>query len=106
MRARISRQAGRHPMPESLRLLFGHRLDRAAVLLPGAKSAADVTHWLESHLLHGLRRQRRAQSARAEEHEALTRAEHVLVVGAFRIDPEFQHPARRVERAGHAAVAL
>src|SRR6185295_13583865 len=41
-----------------------------------------------------------------EEHEALVLGEDRLVVLALRVDPEFQHTARTMEGAGHAAVAV
>ena len=74
--------------------------------LPGAEAALDMGDRLEPHALGGLRGQRRAQAAGAEEHEALVLREHRLVVGALRIDPEFQHAARAMEGAGHLALAL
>src|SRR3984893_14469677 len=61
---------------------------------------------LQSHPLRHLRRQRRAQSTCAKKHEPLARAENVLVIGALGVNPEFQHPARSMERAGNVAVAL
>src|SRR4051812_11303558 len=73
------------------------RLDRPAGLLPRAESALDMRHRLESHILCGLRRQRRAQAAGAEEQVFLVLREHRLVVGARRVDPEFQHAARAME---------
>jgi hypothetical protein len=41
----------------------------------------------------------------AEEYETLVRREYRLVVLAVGIDPEFEHPARAMERARHAPVA-
>jgi len=42
----------------------------------------------------------------AEEDEALVFREHRLVVGALGVDPEFEHAARTMKRAGDAALAL
>ncbi len=39
----------------------------------------------------------------AEEDEALAAGEVGFVVGGVRVDPEFQHAARRVQGAGHGA---
>ena len=50
------------------------RLDRTAGVLPGAEAAADMSDRLQPHVLRRLRRQRRAQAAGAEEHEALVLA--------------------------------
>src|ERR1700688_1533652 len=82
------------------------RLDRTAQLLPGAEAALDMGDRLEAHALGGLGSKRRAQSAGAEEHEALVLREGRLVIGALRVDPEFQHAARAMEGAGHLTVAL
>src|ERR1051326_4064148 len=65
-----------------------------------------MRHRLEPHVLRGLRGERRAPAAVAEEDEALVLGEHRLVVRALRIEPEFQHAARAVEGAGNAAVAV
>src|SRR5262249_45044848 len=89
-----------------LRLASLRRLDRAPRLLPGGKAAGEMSDRLEPHVLRGLRRQRRAPAAVAEEKEALVRGEYRLVIRALRVDPEFQHAARAMERAGNAAVAV
>lgn len=79
--------------------------DRAAGFFPRVKAALDVAYRLEAHSLYRLCRKGRTQSARAKEYELLSRPEDVLVVGAFGIDPEFEHPARRVEGAWNATFA-
>jgi energy-coupling factor transporter ATP-binding protein EcfA2 len=53
-----------------------------------------------------LGRERRAQGAGTVEDEFLARSEKLPVVGAVRIDPEFEHPARRVDGAGNHAVPV
>ena len=70
------------------------------------KPAGDVGDRFQAHALRGLRRQRRALPGRAEEYEALVCGEDRLVIFALRIDPEFEHAARTVEGAGHAAFAI
>src|SRR3569833_3321040 len=81
-------------------------LDRAAGFLPGAEAAADMGDRLEPHALRSLRRQRRAHAAGAEEHKLLVLRKNRLVIGAGRIDPEFEHAARTMEGSGDLAVAL
>src|SRR5690242_20983731 len=61
------------PSPLLLRLPL---LDRAAGIAPGRKAAADMRHRLQSHVLCGLRRERRAQAAGAMEDELLVPLEH------------------------------
>jgi hypothetical protein len=65
-----------------------------------------MSHGLQPHLLRGRGGERRAPSAGAEEHEALVLGEDRLVVGALGIDPEFEHAARAMDRAGHLSLAL
>jgi len=60
----------------------------------------------EAHVLKGLRCQRRSASARSEEEELFAGRKNLPMVGSLRIDPEFQHPARGMERARDAAVAI
>src|SRR5579885_152225 len=81
------------------------RLDRTAGLLPGAEAALDMRNRLEPHALRGLRGKRRAQAPGAEKHELLVRGEYRLVIGAWRVDPEFEHAARAMEGARHPALA-
>src|SRR5262245_35645958 len=81
-------------------------IGRATRRLPGAEAAADMRDRSEPHLVRGLGGQRRALTSRAEEHEALVLREHRLVVLARGINPEFEHAARAMERAGHAPVAV
>src|SRR5262245_50886283 len=80
-------------------------LDGPTCLLPTLEAAQNVRHGLEPHVLRRLGGERRAQTASAEEHELLVLPERLLVVGAFGIDPEFQHATRHIEGAGHLAVA-
>src|SRR3569623_3701470 len=83
--------------------LAGFRLrgiDRAARFLPGAEAAADMGDRLETHAVRGLRRERRAHAAGAEEHELLVLGDDRLVIGAGRVDPELQHAAGAMEGAG------
>src|ERR1019366_3930787 len=82
------------------------RLDRSARLFPGAEAALDMGHRLEPHMLGRLRSQRRAQASRTEEHKALVLREDRLVIGAMRVDPEFQQATRAMEGARHPALAL
>src|SRR5262245_36520384 len=81
-------------------------VDRSARRLPGAEAARDMGDRPQAHSLRRLRRQRRALARRAEEHEALVGGEDGLVIPALRIDPEFEHAARAMEGARHAAVAV
>src|SRR5262245_42792419 len=87
-------------------VLSGAGLYGPARLLPGLVAAQHVRHGLEPHVLRGLGGQGRAQSTRAEKHELLVLPERVLVVGAFRINPEFQHATRHIEGAGNLAITL
>src|SRR5207253_11009285 len=82
------------------------QVDRPAGLLPAAEPVLDVGDRLEPHALGGLRSERGAPAARAEEYEALVLREHRLVVGALRVDPELEHAARAVKGARHAALAI
>src|SRR6185295_8928018 len=82
------------------------RLDRPARLAPGAEAAADMGDRLEPHIFGGERGKRRALAGGTEEHEAPVLGEDRLVILALRVDPEFQHTARTMEGAGHAAVAV
>src|SRR5712671_4118047 len=91
---------------ESRLLLRLRHLHRLAGFLPFAKSALDVGDGLEPHALRGLGRERRTPAAGAEEHELLVLRKDRLVIGACRIDPEFQHAARAGEGARHLALAL
>src|SRR3954447_8582774 len=84
----------------------GRRLDRSAGGFPGTEAPGDMSNRFQPHALRGLRRQRRALPGRAEKYEALVRGEDRLVIFALRIDPEFEHAARTVEGAGHAAFAI
>src|SRR5262245_830757 len=81
-------------------------VDRPARDLPGAEAAGDMGDRPQAHPLRRLRRQRRALARRAEEHEALVGGEDRLVILAMRIDPELEHPARSMEGAGLAALAV
>ena len=62
--------------------------------------------WLQSHVLRGFRRQRRAHATGAMKDEFLFLLEDWLGIGARRIDPEFEHAAGAGERAGNSAVAF
>src|SRR6185312_10179118 len=84
----------------------GRRFDGPAGLRPSRKTARDMSDRFEAHVLRRLRGQRRAQSAAAEEDELLVLRKLRLVIRACRVDPEFQHAARAMEGAGHAALAL
>src|SRR5215470_10259484 len=85
--------------PPRSRHLLGALGDGIAGALPGRESSVHLDHPLESHLLGGVAGQGRAPRAVAVEDELLARGEDVLVVGALRVDPELQHPARAMERA-------
>ncbi len=101
--SRRARSAGRQPHTAwFLRDCF----HRTAGLAPFLEAAADMRDLLQPHVVCRLRRQRRAPAAGAEEHEAFRLREHRLVVWARRVDPELQHAAGAVERAGNAALAL
>src|SRR5437762_14054271 len=94
------------PVRNSGRLLARELRDREAGLLPRGEPAVHFVDGLEPHLLRDVGGQRRPPGAIAEEDEALAGREYVLVVGALRVDPEFQHAARAVECAGDHALAL
>src|SRR6202022_29561 len=81
-------------------------LDRTAGIAPGREPAAHMRDRLQSHVLRGFGRQRRAHSASAMKDELLVALKNRLRIGARRIDPEFQHAAGTGERAGNPAVAL
>src|SRR3954462_7898855 len=89
-----------------LRLRRLQRLDRSAGILPSTEAAANMRDRLQSHMLRRLRGQRRAQAPGAEKYEALVLGKLRLVIGARRIDPEFQHAAWAMEGARDLAVAL
>src|SRR5262245_23119338 len=74
--------------------LWRRHLDLTARLLPGTEAAPDMRYRFQPHRLRGLSRQRRSHAARTEEHIGLVLGERVLVIGALRVDPEFQHAAR------------
>src|SRR2546430_2543501 len=93
---------GRHPRPRLSRGLPG----REAGLLPRGEPAVHLVDGLESHLLRRVGGQRRPPGAVAVEDEALAGREDVLVIGALRVDPELEHAARAVERAGNHALPL
>src|SRR6266404_993226 len=90
----------------TLRLLRLGLLDRTAGIAPGRESAAQMRDRLQSHILRGFGRQRRAHSASAMKDEFLVALKNRLRIGAGRIDPEFQHAAGTGERTGYPAVAL
>ena len=78
----------------------GPRCGFAAGLFPGIEAAGDMGDVAESHVLQRGGGQRRAPATAAEEDEALVLLEDRLGIGAFRVDPELQHAARRVEAPG------
>src|ERR1700728_4964332 len=84
------------------RLRFG----RAARLAPGADPALDMRDRTKSHPMGRLRGERGPPAAGAKEHKALILGKNRLVIGALGIDPEFEHAARAMKGAGHAAFAL
>src|SRR5512133_96230 len=86
-----------------MRLALGGR--RAAVF-PGAIAAFEVAYARQAHLLEGGGGQRRAPGGLAIEHQLLARTEHVLVIRAFRVDPEFEHAARCVDGTRDQTLAL
>src|SRR5437762_3355582 len=94
------------PVRNSGRLLARELRDREAGLLPRGEPAVHLVDGLESHLLRDVGGQRRPPGAVAVEDEALARREDVLVIRALRIDPELEHAARAVERAGNHALPL
>src|SRR5882724_4210056 len=81
-------------------------LDRAAGIAPGGKTAADMRDRLQSHIVRGFRRQRRAHAARAVKDEFLVVLKNRLRIGARGVDPEFQHAAGAGERARNPSLAL
>src|SRR5882724_13274489 len=89
-----------------LRLLRLDPLDRTAGVAPGREAAAHMRDRLQSHVLRGFRRQRRAHAASAMKDEFLFLLENWLGIGARRIDPEFEHAAGAGERAWNSAVAF
>src|SRR6267378_2003190 len=88
------------------RLLRLDLLDRTAGVAPGREAATHMRDRLQSHVLRGFRRQRRAHAAGAMKDEFLFLLENWLGIGARRIDPEFEHAAGAGERAGNSAVAF
>src|ERR1700726_3432313 len=90
----------------TLRLLRLGLFDPAAGVAPGGEPAAHMRDRLQSHVLRGFGRQRRAHSTGAMKDEFLFLLKNRLGVGTRRIDPEFQHAAGTGECAGYPAVAL
>src|SRR6185437_11120155 len=89
------RYRSRRHRPEAIGSAFPIRHDNGQpCLLPCSEAAKDVLDRFEPHVLRGLGRKRGAPAAGAKEHEALAGREESLVIGAFRIDPEFEHAAR------------
>src|SRR4051812_3085916 len=74
--------------------------------LPLGEAAVHLDHARQAHLLGDVGRERRAPRAVAIEHELLARREDVLVIRTVGIDPELEHAARTVERAGNHALPL
>ena len=73
---------------------------------PGAKAAVDVGHIAHAHVHQGFGGQRAAPAGGAKEHKFLLFAEDGLEIRGIRIDPEFNHAARRMKGAGDHAFAL
>src|SRR5467141_2955064 len=90
----------------TLRLLRLDLLDRTAGVAPCREAAAHMRDRLQSHVLRGFRRQRRAHAAGAMKDEFLFLLETWLGIGPRRIDPEFEYAAGAGERAGNSAVAF
>ena len=61
---------------------------------------------IQSHPVRGLRGERGTPAAGAKEQEALVFAKNRLVVRALGINPEFEHAARAMKRAGYAPFAI
>ena len=61
---------------------------------------------VQPHVLNGFGRQRRAPPRPAIKHEGLAGREDVLVIWAFRVDPEFNHPPGRMEGIGNHALMV
>jgi hypothetical protein len=61
---------------------------------------------LQAHILRGLSRERGSPATGAKEDEPFWFGEDRLGIGAFRIDPEFQHAACASERPRHPTLAL
>ncbi len=61
---------------------------------------------LQPHAMCRLGGEGRAPAAGAEKHKPLVLGKERLVIGAFRIDPEFEHAARAMKRAGYATLAF
>src|SRR5215469_9367729 len=80
-------------------------LDGAARVPPGAEPALDMCDRLEPHPLRRLRRQRRPLAGGAEEDKALVLSESRFEILALRIDPELEHAARTMKRAGNTPLA-
>src|SRR6267378_2186044 len=94
------------PVRNSGRLLARTLRDGKAGLLPRGEPAVHLVDGLESHLLRDVGRKRRSPGAVAVEDKGLFGREDVLVIGALRIDPELEHAAGAVKRAGDHALPL
>src|SRR6266481_3610011 len=108
-RSRFRIRAGARPgmtKETSTLLLRLDFLDWPAGIAPGREPAAHMRDRLQSHVLRGFSRQRRAHAAGAMKDELLVALKNRLGIGARRIDPEFQHAAGAGERAGNPALAL
>jgi hypothetical protein len=60
----------------------------------------------QTHVLRGLRGECRTPAASAEEDESLRFGKHRLGVGAFRVDPEFEHSSGAGKGTWYLAFAL
>ena len=82
------------------------RLDRTTGVLPGREPALQVHDRLKPHALEDLCCEERSPSTCEMNDEALVLSENGLEIGAFRIDPELQHAARRMHGARNTAFPL
>ena len=61
---------------------------------------------LQAHLLGNVCRKRRTPTQVAEENKLFLLGKHGMVVGAFRVDLEFEQAARAVEGARYPAITF
>src|SRR4029434_8270048 len=83
--------------------ILGLALDRAAGLRPAGEADREVGDARESHLAEHVGRQGRALAARTIHDDALRRVDLARVVVRRRVEPELEHAARHVGRAGNEA---
>src|SRR5262245_22561173 len=92
--------SGRRTAP-ALAATLGLALDRSAGLGPAVEADREVGDVRESHLAEHVGRQGRALAARTIYDDPLRRIDLARVIVRGRVEPELEHAARYVRRAGN-----